>query len=94
MVATQAGPPAARPGILQAGLVVAALVTVVALPLIARQGSQPPAKALLLTDYGENWLLPLGLVAGATQVAYAVRVARESNRSPAARDPAGAPGSR
>ena len=75
---------------LQAGLVVAALVTVIALPLIVRQGSQPPAKALLLTDYGAAWLLLLGLVAGVTLTAYAVRVTRD--RSP--RTPAPAPGSR
>jgi hypothetical protein len=62
---------------LQAGLVVAALVTVVALPLIVRQGRRPSAEALLLADYGANYLLLLGLVAGVTLVAYAVRVARD-----------------
>lgn len=62
---------------LQAGLVVAALVTVVALPLVARQGSQPPAKALLLVNYSGSWLLLLGLVAGVTLAAYAIRVARD-----------------
>lgn len=62
---------------LQAGLIVAGLVTVVALPLIARQGTQPPAKALLLQNYGLNLLLLLGLVAVATLIAYAVRVARD-----------------
>ena len=62
---------------LQAGLIVAALVTVVAIPLIARQGTQPPAKALLLQDYAANLTLLLGLIAGVTLVAYAVRVARD-----------------
>lgn len=66
---------------LQAGLIVAALVTVVALPLIARQGTQPPAKALLLQNYGLNLLLLLGLVAVATLVAYTVRVARDRQPS-------------
>ena len=75
---------------LQAGLVVAALVTVVALPLIARQGSQPPAKALLLANYGGRWLLLLGLVAGVSLAAYAVRVARDRGIT----TPAEAPGSR
>ena len=36
----------------QAGLIVAGMVTVVAIPLILRQGTQPPAKALLLQNYG------------------------------------------
>jgi hypothetical protein len=62
---------------LQAGLIVAAMVTVVALPLIARQGTQPPAKALLLQNYAANLTLLLGLIAGVTLIAYAVRVARD-----------------
>jgi uncharacterized membrane protein len=62
---------------LQTGLIVAAMVTVVAIPLIIRQGTQPPAKALLLQNYAANLTLLLGLVAGVTLVAYAVRVARE-----------------
>lgn len=62
---------------LQVGLIVAALVTVVAIPLIARQGTQPAAKALLLQDYAANLTFLLGLVAGVTLVAYAVRVARD-----------------
>jgi hypothetical protein len=62
---------------LQAGLIVAAMVTVVAIPLIARQGTQPPAKALLLQNYGANLTLLLALIAGVTLVAYAVRVARD-----------------
>ena len=61
----------------QAGLIVAAMVTVVAIPLILRQGTQPPAKALLLQNYAANLTLLLGLVAGVTLVAYAVRVARD-----------------
>ena len=62
---------------LQIGLIVAAMVTVVAIPLILRQGTQPPAKALLLQNYATNLALLLGLVAGVTLVAYAVRVARD-----------------
>ena len=62
---------------LQTGLIVAAMVTVVAIPLIIRQGTQPPAKALLLQNYAANLTLLLGLVAGVTLVVYAVRVARE-----------------
>jgi hypothetical protein len=62
---------------LQAGLIAAAMVTVVAIPLILRQGTQPPAKALLLQNYAANLTLLLGLIAGVTLVAYAVRVARD-----------------
>ena len=62
---------------LQIGLIVAAMVTVVAIPLIIRQDTQPPAKALLLQNYAANLTLLLGLIAGVTLVAYAVRVARD-----------------
>jgi hypothetical protein len=62
---------------LQAGLIVAAMVTAVALPLILRRGTQPPAKALLLQNYAANLTLLLGLIAGVTLVGYAVRVARD-----------------
>jgi hypothetical protein len=72
---------------LQAGLIVAAMVTVVAIPLVARQGTQPPAKALLMQNYAANLTLLLGLIAGVTLVAYAVRVARDRTQSA----PAGSP---
>ena len=62
---------------LQMGLIAAAMVTAVAIPLIHRQGTQPPAKALLLQNYAANLTLLLGLIAGVTLVAYAVRVARD-----------------
>ena len=61
----------------QIGLIAAAMVTVVALPLILRQGTQPSAKALLLQNYAANLTVLLGLIAGVTLVAYAVRVARD-----------------
>ena len=69
--------PDRRRRFLQIGLIVAAMVTVVAVPLIIRQGTQPPAKALLLQNYAANLTLLLGLIAGVTLVAYAVRVARD-----------------
>jgi hypothetical protein len=62
---------------LQAGLILAAMVTVVAIWLIIRRGTQPPVKALLLQNYGGNLLLLLGIIAGVTLIAYAVRVARD-----------------
>ena len=65
---------------LQIGLILAAMVTVVAIPLVLRQGTQPPAKALLLQNYAANLTLLLGLIAGVTLVAYAVRVARDRRR--------------
>jgi hypothetical protein len=65
---------------LQAGLIVAGMVTVVAVPLILRQGTQPPAKALLLQNYAANLALLLGLIAAVTLVAYAMRVARDRGR--------------
>jgi hypothetical protein len=69
---------------LQAGLIVAGMVIVVAVPLILRQGTQPPAKALLLQNYVANLALLLGLIAAVTLVAYAVRVARDRGRPAAA----------
>ena len=65
---------------LQPGLIVAGMVTVVAIPLITRQGTQPPAKALLLQNYAANLTLLLGLIALVTLIAYAVRVARDRRR--------------
>lgn len=77
---------------LQAGLIVAAMVTAVAIPLIARQGSQPAANALLLQNYAANLTLLLGLIAGTTLAAYAIRVARD--RGPGATTRAAVPGPR
>ena len=71
---------------LQVGLIVAAMVTVVAIPLIVRQGTQPPAKALLLQNYAANLTLLLGLIAVVTLVAYAVRVARDRGQPVGASD--------
>jgi hypothetical protein len=62
---------------LQAALIIIAMVTVIALPMIALRGSQPPVKALLLRDYATNLALLIGLIAALTAVAYAVRVRRD-----------------
>jgi hypothetical protein len=71
---------------LQVALLIAAPVTVIALPLIYRQGSQPPSKALLLQNYPGNLGLLLGLVGALCLIGYAVRVARDhsSGSSPPA----------
>ena len=65
---------------LQAALIMAVPVTVIALPLIYRQGSQPPSKALLLQNFTANLGLLLGIIAALCLVGYAIRVARD--RSP------------
>lgn len=64
----------------QAVLIMGATVTVIAIPLIMRQHSQPPAKAMLLQDYRVNLLLLLVIIAVGTSVAYAIRVARDRAR--------------
>lgn len=64
-------------GFVQAGLIIAAAVTLIALPLMLRQFSQPPAKAMLLQDYRVNLLVLLMIIAVGTCVAYAIRVARD-----------------
>ncbi len=62
---------------LQFALVVGGLVTVIAIPLIARQGTQRPAKALLLQNYGANLAILLGLVAALNLAAYLVNATRQ-----------------
>jgi len=69
--------PPRRRRYLQGALVVAALITVVALPLIDRQGTQPASKAILLRDYSGNLALLLGLTAAVAIVLYTLRVLRE-----------------
>ena len=49
---------------LQAGLIMAAMVTVLAVPMIYRRGSEPASKALLDQNYGGNLTLLLGVIAG------------------------------
>jgi hypothetical protein len=64
----------------QMGLIMAAAVTIIAIPMIIRRGSQPPQKTLLIQNYAANLALLLGIFAGATLAAYAVRVARDRSR--------------
>lgn len=61
----------------QVGMIIGALITVIALPMIYLEGSQPPEKAILLQRYGVNLTVLLGIVAVVTLVLYAVRVARD-----------------
>ncbi|HET9780050.1 MAG TPA: hypothetical protein VFP81_12280 [Propionibacteriaceae bacterium] len=70
---------------LQFGLIMAAMVTVIAVPMIYRAHTQPPAKALLLQDFGINLTVLLAAIGGGTLIAYAIRVARDRSlpgRSP------------
>ena len=73
---------------LQIALITAVPVTVIALPLIYREGSQPPSKAMLLQNFTANLGLLLGIIAALSLVGYAIRVARDrspvSDRRPAA----------
>lgn len=65
---------------LQGGLVVGALISVIAIPLINRQGTQPEVKAILLRNYAGNWALLLGLTAAVSVILYALRVMRGDER--------------
>ena len=62
---------------LQFGLIMAAMVTVIAVPMIYRANIQPPAKALLLQDFGINLTVLLAAIGGGTLIAYAIRVSRD-----------------
>ena len=69
-------PPRAR-RYLQGALLVAALITIIAIPLIGRRGTQPESKAILLRDYGANLSLLLGMTVAVALVLYALRVLRD-----------------
>lgn len=66
---------------LQVFLIAAGLVTVVAIPLILRQDSQPTSKAILQQNYAGNLTLLLGLIAGLSLLAYAAHVAHDQRRA-------------
>ena len=67
---------------LQAALIMAVPVTLIAIPMIYRKGSQPPSKALLLQNFTANLGLLLGIIAAASLVGYAIRVARDRPPTP------------
>ena len=66
---------------LQAAVIMIALITVVAIPMIFLRGSQPAAKALLLRNYGSNLILIIAVIAVISLILYAVRVARDRRES-------------
>jgi hypothetical protein len=63
-------------GFVQAWLIMVGAVTVIAVPLVLRQLSQPPAKAMLLQQYGVNLILLIVILAVGTLIAYGVARAR------------------
>lgn len=77
-------PPRARRYI-QGALVVGALVTFIAIPLIYRRDTQPEVKAILLRNYAGNLALLLGLTAAVALALYTARAFREQE-SRAARE--------
>ncbi len=81
----KAVPPRAR-RYLQGALVTGALITVIALPLIKRQNSQPRVKAILQQNFSANLAVLLGIVAGGALALYAVRVLRDRQRASVTND--------
>lgn len=63
--------------VIQAGLIIVGTVTAIAIPLMLRQLSQPPAKAMLLQDYRVNLLLLVVIIGAGVCFAYAFRVSRD-----------------
>jgi hypothetical protein len=61
----------------QAALIASAPVTVIAIPLIYRRGSEPDSKALLQQNYAAHLGLLVTVVAGVSLLLYALRVARD-----------------
>lgn len=68
----------------QGALVAGGLVTVSAIPLILRAGTQPRAKALLDQNFGRNLVVLLGVVIVVGTTSYVLRLVRERRRSRAA----------
>ncbi len=68
---------------LQPTLVVGGLVTVIALPMIYRQGTLPSQKGILRQNYTANLTIALGILVAVMLLAYAVRLVRDgSGRRP------------
>lgn len=79
-VLLQRAPPRARRW-LQGALIVGGLVMTIAVPLIARRGSQPAAKAILRRDYTGNLIIILCVVGAISLALYAVQVARDTEHA-------------
>jgi len=61
----------------QGALIAGGLVTVIAIPMIYRAGSQPRAKAILEQDFRANLAVLIAVISAVAVVAYLRRVARE-----------------
>jgi len=67
----------------QAFLIMAAMITVVAAPMIYLQGTAPPEKALLNQGFGSNLAILLGLAAMISLLGYAADRVRSRPARPA-----------
>ncbi len=65
----------------QSALATAAMVSVVAWPLIHRRGKSEPGTTLERQNYGVNLAIVLGIIAAAAIGLYAVRVIRDGRRA-------------
>jgi hypothetical protein len=70
---------------LQVALIMSALITVIAIPMIILRGTQPAVKALLLRNYGSNLILIIAIIGVISLILYAVRVARDRALPPVPR---------
>jgi hypothetical protein len=77
-------PPRAR-AYVQGTLVAGGLVTVSAIPLILRAGSQPRAKALLEQDFGGNLTVLIGVITMVALTSYLLRFVRERHAARSAK---------
>ena len=72
----------------QGALIAARMVTVIAVPLIYRAGSQPRAEALLNQDYGTHLSVLLAMIAALAALSYLRRVVqgrRDGDQVPSTR---------
>jgi hypothetical protein len=83
-------PPRAR-RYLQGALITAVGVTVIAIPMIHREGTQPASKALLEQNFKGNLALILGIIAAVALLAYVAGLFRE-RRAESTRRPQPGPG--
>lgn len=89
-VLTLALPPRARRHV-QGFLIVAAVVTVVTVPLVIREGKAQPGQDLLTQDYLSHLIWVLAAVGGLCLLAYLVRVARDRRTGPRGHPRSGPP---
>ncbi|HEY6688648.1 MAG TPA: hypothetical protein VI094_20850 [Propionibacteriaceae bacterium] len=61
----------------QVALIMSALITVIAVPMIFLRGTQPAVKALLLRNYGSNLILIIAIIGVIILILYVVRVTRD-----------------